>query len=61
MSGGGVYGWDFSRKLTSRVANFMATSLLAPKASDLTGSFRLYKREVLESIMPKVKSRGYVF
>jgi dolichol-phosphate mannosyltransferase len=35
--------------------------MLAPKASDLTGSFRLYKREVLEAIMPKVKSRGYVF
>ena len=39
----------------------MASSMLAPKASDLTGSFRLYKREVLEAIMPKVKSRGYVF
>jgi dolichol-phosphate mannosyltransferase len=56
-----VYGWDLRRKLTSRVANFLASSMLAPKASDLTGSFRLYKREVLEAIMPKVKSRGYVF
>jgi dolichol-phosphate mannosyltransferase len=27
----------------------------------LTGSFRLYKKEVLEKIMPLVKSRGYVF
>lgn len=61
MAGGGVYGWDLRRKLTSRVANFMAASMLNPKASDLTGSFRLYKREVLEAIMPKVKSRGYVF
>ena len=61
VSGGGVYGWDLNRKLTSRVANFMAASMLAPKATDLTGSFRLYKREVLEAIMPKVKSRGYVF
>ena len=61
VSGGGVYGWDLRRKLTSRVANFMAATMLNPKASDLTGSFRLYKREVLEAIMPKVKSRGYVF
>ena len=61
MANGGVYGWDLNRKLTSRVANFMAATLLNPSASDLTGSFRLYKREVLESIMPKVKSRGYVF
>lgn len=61
LSGGGVYGWDLNRKLTSRVANFIASVLLAPKASDLTGSFRLYRREVLERIMPVVKSRGYVF
>lgn len=61
MSGGGVYGWNLHRKLTSRVANFIASTILNPKASDLTGSFRLFKREVLEKIMPQVKSRGYVF
>ena len=61
LSGGGVYGWDLGRKLTSRVANFLAATLLNPSASDLTGSFRLYKKEVLKTIMPKVKSRGYVF
>ena len=60
-SGGGVYGWDLNRKLTSRVANLMAQIALQPTASDLTGSFRLYKREVLETIMPKVKTRGYCF
>ena len=61
MPGGGVYGWDLNRKLTSRVANFIAASLLNPSASDLTGSFRLYRKDVLEKIMPLVKSRGYVF
>ena len=61
MPGGGVYGWDLNRKITSRVANFLASTMLNPKASDLTGSFRLYKREVLESIIPKVKSRGFIF
>lgn len=61
MSGGGVYGWDLNRKLTSRVANFLASVMLNPTASDLTGSFRLYKKEALEKIMPMVKSRGYVF
>ena len=35
--------------------------MLAPTSSDLTGSFRLYKREVIEKIIPQVKSRGYVF
>jgi len=58
---GGVYGWDLNRKLTSRVANFLAATLLAPKASDLTGSFRLYKKDVLEKALKSVKSRGYVF
>ena len=56
-----MYGWDLNRKLTSRVANFLASTMLNPKASDLTGSFRLYKKEVLEAIIPRVKSRGYVF
>jgi dolichol-phosphate mannosyltransferase len=51
MSGGGVYGWDLKRKLTSRVANFLASTLLAPKASDLTGSFRLFKKDVLEKCL----------
>jgi dolichol-phosphate mannosyltransferase len=61
LPGGGVYGWDLNRKLTSRVANFLAATMLNPSASDLTGSFRLYKKSVLEKIMPLVKSRGYVF
>ena len=45
----------------SRGANFVAGLLLQPGVSDLTGSFRLYRRAVLERVMPKVKSRGYVF
>lgn len=49
------------RKLISRGANFAAHTLLTPGASDLTGSFRLYKKHVLAAIMPEVKSRGYVF
>ena len=61
LPGGGVYGWDLNRKMTSRVANFLAATALNPAASDLTGSFRLYKKSVLEKIMPLVKSRGYVF
>lgn len=37
---GGVYGWDFKRKLISRGANFLTQLLLRPGVSDLTGSFR---------------------
>lgn len=60
--GGGVAGWDLKRKITSKGANFLASSLLDPGcATDLTGSFRLYKREALEQILPAVKSKGYAF
>ncbi len=59
--GGGVAGWDTRRKLTSRVANYLAAVLLAPGVSDLTGSFRLYKREALETLVGVVRSKGYVF
>jgi dolichol-phosphate mannosyltransferase len=61
LPGGGVYGWDLKRKMTSRVANFLASTLLNPVATDLTGSFRLFKKDVLEKVLKTVKSRGYVF
>uniref|UniRef100_A0A8C2ZAX7 Dolichol-phosphate mannosyltransferase subunit 1 n=1 Tax=Cyclopterus lumpus TaxID=8103 RepID=A0A8C2ZAX7_CYCLU len=58
---GGVYGWDLRRKLISRGANFLSQVLLRPGASDLTGSFRLYKKSVLESLVERCVSKGYVF
>ncbi|CEI96768.1 Putative Dolichol-phosphate mannosyltransferase [Rhizopus microsporus] len=60
-NGGGVYGWDLKRKLVSRGANFLATLLLRPNASDLTGSFRLYKKDVLYQLINATISKGYVF
>ncbi|KAM6977422.1 dolichol-phosphate mannosyltransferase subunit 1 [Aplochiton taeniatus] len=58
---GGVYGWDLRRKIISRGANFVTQVLLRPGASDLTGSFRLYKKEVLERLVERCVSKGYVF
>ncbi|KAJ3331959.1 dolichol-P-mannose synthesis [Blyttiomyces sp. JEL0837] len=59
--GGGVHGWNLRRKLTSRVANFLADTLLTPGVSDLTGSFRLYKKDKLARMISATKSKGYVF
>ena len=59
--GGGVYGWDLRRKLISRGANFLATVVLRPGVSDLTGSYRLYKKQALADIIAVTKSKGYVF
>ncbi|XP_078688102.1 dolichol-phosphate mannosyltransferase subunit 1-like [Branchiostoma floridae x Branchiostoma belcheri] len=58
---GGVYGWDLKRKLISRGANYLTQILLRPGASDLTGSFRLYKKAVLEKLVESCVSKGYVF
>ncbi|RFU26546.1 Dolichyl-phosphate beta-D-mannosyltransferase, partial [Scytalidium lignicola] len=59
--GAGVFGWDLKRKLVSKGANIFADTVLRPGVSDLTGSFRLYKRDVLETVIAKVQSKGYVF
>ncbi|KAJ8984204.1 hypothetical protein NQ317_011113 [Molorchus minor] len=58
---GGVSGWDFKRKLISRGANFITQILLRPGATDLTGSFRLYKKDVLQNLIKSCVSKGYVF
>ncbi|KAF8460376.1 nucleotide-diphospho-sugar transferase [Kalaharituber pfeilii] len=58
---GGVYGWDFKRKLVSRGANLFASVVLRPGVSDLTGSFRLYKKSVLERVIKETESKGYTF
>ena len=58
---GGVNGWDLKRKIISRGANYVTQVLLRPGASDLTGSFRLYKKEVLEKLVSVCVSKGYVF
>lgn len=58
---GGVHGWDFKRKFISRGANFLTQILLRPGVSDLTGSFRLYRRSVLQKLVSSCFSRGYIF
>jgi dolichol-phosphate mannosyltransferase len=57
----GVYGWNIIRKFISRGANFFASFFLNPKVSDLTGSFRIYKREIFEKLIKFVKNSGYAF
>ncbi|KAM6120915.1 dolichol-phosphate mannosyltransferase subunit 1 isoform 2-T2 [Phoenicopterus ruber ruber] len=51
----------FIPEFISRGANFITQVLLRPGASDLTGSFRLYRKEVLQKLMEKCVSKGYVF
>lgn len=61
VDGGGVYGWDLRRKVVSRGANLLTQILLRPGVSDLTGSFRLYKKDALQRLVSSCVSKGYVF
>ena len=56
-----MYGWDTRRKLTSQVANYLAHVLLNPGVSDLTGSFRLYRKSTFQALVNSMQSVGYVF
>ncbi|PVH78686.1 glycosyltransferase family 2 protein [Cadophora sp. DSE1049] len=40
-------------------ANLFADTVLRPGVSDLTGSFRLYKRAVLQKVIESTESKGY--
>ena len=54
--------WVFTlRKIISRGANFVAGFFLKPVISDMTGSFRLYKRDVILDLIKQIKSSGYAF
>jgi dolichol-phosphate mannosyltransferase len=52
---------EISQFYDSRVANYLAASVLQPSVSDLTGSFRLYKKHVLAKCIHATISKGYVF
>jgi len=47
------------RKFVSRGANLFADTLLRPGVSDLTGSFMLYKKDVLKKVITSTESKGY--
>ncbi|KAE9553181.1 hypothetical protein FO519_003620 [Halicephalobus sp. NKZ332] len=59
--GGGVYGWNWKRKVISCGANYLSQVVLSPGVSDLTGSFRLYRKRILKELIKESISKGYVF
>ena len=62
VTGGGSRNCTWKRIILSRVGNFVARTLLGLKARDATAGFRLYHREVLESIpLGNIFSSGYSF
>ncbi|MEM7118071.1 MAG: polyprenol monophosphomannose synthase [Chloroflexota bacterium] len=62
VPGGGSRNCTWKRVLLSRGGNLVARTLLGLHAEDATAGFRLYHREVLESIpLDKIFSSGYSF
>ncbi|MBI5830271.1 MAG: polyprenol monophosphomannose synthase [Chloroflexi bacterium] len=62
VPGGDMLYCPWYRKILSGGANFVAHTALGLKARDATAGFRLYRREVLESIdLDSIFSSGYSF
>ena len=54
-----MHGWSVKRKVISNGANVLAQTLLMPGVTDVTGSFRLYRRGVIERVLGSIVSYGY--
>jgi dolichol-phosphate mannosyltransferase len=62
VSGGGTRNWGLVRRAISRWGSLYAQVLLGLRIRDLTGGFKCYRREVLETIdLRAIRSRGYAF
>ncbi len=62
IAGGGISHWGPLRRAISRGGSAYARRVLALPYRDLTGGFKVIRREVLEAIDPaSIASRGYAF
>jgi dolichol-phosphate mannosyltransferase len=62
VPGGGTRDFKLHRRMLSRGANAFARTLLGLTAADCTAGFRVYRREVLDSIdLDSIFSNGYSF
>jgi dolichol-phosphate mannosyltransferase len=54
--------WPFWRKMLSAWGNFYARTILGMAIRDVTGGYRMWRREVLQTMpLERVKSGGYIF
>ena len=62
VQGGGTENWPLKRKVLSRGGSLYARTILGLKFRDLTGGFKCFRRQVLESInLEQIRSEGYAF
>lgn len=64
VAGGGTLRWPLWRRLLSRGGSAYASVVLGLPLRDLTGGFKGFRREVLETLLPDmetIQAQGYAF
>ena len=62
VPGGGAADWGFLRRALSRGGSLYARLILRVKVHDLTGGFKCFRREVLETLdLDSIHAEGYGF
>lgn len=62
VQGGGTRNWGLMRKLISRGGSIYARTILGVRVRDLTGGFKCFRRQVLETLnFDSIRSEGYSF
>ncbi len=62
VAGGGVENWGLARRFISRGGCLYARTILGLPVDDVTGGFKCFRREVLETIdLDDIQSSGYGF
>jgi dolichol-phosphate mannosyltransferase len=62
VDGGSITNWGRLRRFVSAGGSLYARRLLGVRVHDLTGGFKCFRREVLETIdLDAISSRGYAF
>ncbi|MCC6626430.1 MAG: polyprenol monophosphomannose synthase [Chloroflexi bacterium] len=62
VPGGGTVNWSPVRKIISRGGSLYARTILGLPINDLTGGFKCFRRQVLETIdLDSVAATGYAF
>jgi len=57
--GSRIVGWHILRRLISRVANFIASTMVGMKIHDCTSGFRCYSRNYVEQVIGHLHSQTY--
>jgi dolichol-phosphate mannosyltransferase len=62
VDGGEIQNWGVLRRAISAAGSLYARVLLSARIRDLTGGFKCYRREVLETIdLDSIHTKGYAF